>query len=169
MPTRRSSWPTKPLSRRPRRSRPRLGKSLPQFAVGSSRLAAIRQVLADVPPFVCVGFTGIPRISKLMALAICFEELIRDGEVANQSELATLAQVTQPRMTQILNLRHLAPDIQEALLFLPRVTSGEGGDPREAAASDRGGNRLGEAAGDVGGAGTGVRGATAPTSRLVAS
>jgi hypothetical protein len=33
--------------------------------------------------------------------------------------------VTQPRMTQIMNLLHLAPDIQEELLFLPRVTSGD--------------------------------------------
>jgi hypothetical protein len=67
----------------------------------------------------------VPRISKLMALAIRFEGLLRDGEVADQSELAKLAHVTQPRMTQILNLLHLAPDIQEALLFLPRVTSGK--------------------------------------------
>jgi hypothetical protein len=67
----------------------------------------------------------VPRITKLLALAIRFEGLIRDGEVAGQSELATLAHVTQPRMTQILNLLHLAPDIQEALLFQPRVTSGK--------------------------------------------
>jgi len=40
-------------------------------------------------------------------------------------ELARLASVTQPRMTQILNLLYLAPDIQEELLFLPLVTSGK--------------------------------------------
>jgi hypothetical protein len=28
-------------------------------------------------------------------------------------------------MTQIMNLLHLAPDIQEELLFLPRVTTGK--------------------------------------------
>ena len=59
-----------------------------------------------------------------MALAIRFDGLISDGIIADQSELARLAHVTQPRMTQIMNLLHLAPDIQEALLFLPRVTSG---------------------------------------------
>jgi hypothetical protein len=36
-----------------------------------------------------------------------------------------LGHVTQPRMSQILNLTLLAPDIQEALLFLPRVTTGK--------------------------------------------
>ena len=66
----------------------------------------------------------IPRISKLMALAIRFDQLLCEGKVADQSELAELAQVTQPRMTQIMNLLHLAPDIQEALLFLPPVEEG---------------------------------------------
>lgn len=69
----------------------------------------------------------VPRVAKLMALAIRFEKLLRDGTVTNQSELAHLAQVTQPRMTQIMNLLHLAPDIQEEILFLPPVT--EGRDP----------------------------------------
>ncbi|MCK6486250.1 MAG: hypothetical protein L6R00_19180 [Phycisphaerae bacterium] len=66
----------------------------------------------------------IPRISRLMALAIRFDRLIREGKVTDLSELARLAHVTQPRMTQIMNLNHLAPDIQEQLLFLPKVTVG---------------------------------------------
>ncbi|MBN2583225.1 MAG: hypothetical protein JXL80_09155 [Planctomycetes bacterium] len=68
-----------------------------------------------------------PRVSKLMALAIRFDQLLRDGQVADQSELARLAHVTQPRMTQIMNLLHLAPDIQEEILHLPPVV--EGRDP----------------------------------------
>jgi hypothetical protein len=66
----------------------------------------------------------VPRVSRLMALAIRFEKLLRDGVVPNQSELARLVHVTQPRMTQILNLLHLAPDIQEEILFLPPVQTG---------------------------------------------
>ncbi|MBX3354484.1 MAG: hypothetical protein KF724_02165 [Phycisphaeraceae bacterium] len=69
----------------------------------------------------------VPRVARLMALAIRFDQLLRDGIVANQTELAKLARVTQPRMTQIMNLLHLAPDIQEAILFLPHVN--EGRDP----------------------------------------
>jgi hypothetical protein len=65
-----------------------------------------------------------PRISRLMALAIHFDRLVREGKVADQSELARLAHVTQPRMTQVMNLNHLAPDIQAELLFLARVTRG---------------------------------------------
>jgi len=66
----------------------------------------------------------IPRVSKLMALAIRFERLLREGKVAGHTELARLAHVTQPRMTQIMNLLYLAPDIQEEILHLPPVTQG---------------------------------------------
>lgn len=84
-----------------------------------------RQVVADAAPPVAAAQAGrVPRVSRLMALAIRFDRLVREGEVSDQSELARLAHVTQPRMTQIMNLNHLAPDIQESLLFLPLVTRG---------------------------------------------
>ena len=84
-----------------------------------------RKTIADGPPPTEQAEPGrIPRISRLMALAIRFDRLIREGKVTDQSELARLAHVTQPRMTQIMNLNHLAPDIQGELLFLPRVASG---------------------------------------------
>lgn len=66
-----------------------------------------------------------PRISRLMALALRFDRLIRDGEVRDYAEIARLGHVTRARVTQIMNLIHLAPDIQEAILFLPRVTEGD--------------------------------------------
>jgi len=65
----------------------------------------------------------IPRIARLMALAIRFDTLIRDGEVSDQAELARLGLVTRARMTQIMSLLNLAPDIQEQLLDLPIVDS----------------------------------------------
>src|SRR5215217_1090295 len=66
----------------------------------------------------------VPRVSRLMALALKFEGLIREGAVADQAELARLGHVTRARLTQIMNLSLLAPDIQEALLFLPSVERG---------------------------------------------
>jgi len=69
----------------------------------------------------------VPRVAKLMALAIRFEHLVADGVVADYAELARLGHVTRARLTQIQNLLHLAPDIQEAILFLPSV--GRGRDP----------------------------------------
>lgn len=66
----------------------------------------------------------IPRVAKLMALAIRFEKLVRDGVVKNYADLARLGRVSRARLTQIQNLRLLAPDIQEAILFLPPVEKG---------------------------------------------
>ena len=60
----------------------------------------------------------ISRIARLMALAIRFEGLIREEAVQNYAELAYLGGVTRARMTQIMKLLHLAPDLQEQLLFL---------------------------------------------------
>jgi hypothetical protein len=60
----------------------------------------------------------IPRVSRLMALAIHGQDLLNTGAVRDLSELARLVHVSQPRMTQIMNLNLLAPSIQEELLFL---------------------------------------------------
>lgn len=68
---------------------------------------------------------SLPRISRLMALAIRLDGLLRTGEVSDIYELARSGHVSQPRMSQILSLTLLAPDIQEELLFLPRVTTGK--------------------------------------------
>jgi len=59
-----------------------------------------------------------------MALAIYYEDLIREGHVHDYSEIATLGHVTRARVTQIMNLRLLAPDIQENLISLERVVEG---------------------------------------------
>ncbi len=66
----------------------------------------------------------LPRVSRYMALAIYYEDLIRSGHVHDYAEIATLGHVTRARVTQIMNLRLLAPDIQEQLLNLPRVQFG---------------------------------------------
>ena len=59
-----------------------------------------------------------------MALAIRCNDLIRDGVIANQSELADVGHITTARTTQIMTLLNLAPDIQEQILFLPRTQRG---------------------------------------------
>ena len=66
----------------------------------------------------------VPRVSRIMALAIRFDGLIRDGVVTDQADLARLGHVSRARITQIMNLLHLAPDIQEQILFLPRIERG---------------------------------------------
>ena len=66
----------------------------------------------------------VPRVARLMALALRCDGLIRTGQVASYSELASLGHVTRARVCQVMNLLGLAPDLQEALLFLPRTQRG---------------------------------------------
>lgn len=66
----------------------------------------------------------LPRVTRLMALAIKFDGLIRNGVVRDFADLARLGHVTRARMTQIMNLLNLAPDIQEEILFLPKTMTG---------------------------------------------
>ena len=60
----------------------------------------------------------IPRVSRLMALAIHFDGLIRQGLVKDYADLARLGGVSRARITQIMNLLNLPPTEQEELLFL---------------------------------------------------
>ena len=66
----------------------------------------------------------LPRVTRLMALAVKFDALIRDGVARDYADLARLGIVTRARMTQIMNMLLLAPDIQEEILFLPRTMTG---------------------------------------------
>jgi hypothetical protein len=59
----------------------------------------------------------IPRITRLMALAIKFQAMVERREVRDYADLARLGYVTRARLTQIMNLLLLAPDIQERVLF----------------------------------------------------
>jgi hypothetical protein len=64
---------------------------------------------------------SIPRIARLMALAIRFDGLLRDETIRDYAELARLGRVTRARITQIMKLLDLAPKIQEQILFLPNI------------------------------------------------
>lgn len=90
------------------------------FKIGSRGRKSLRRGEAPVPP----PLGRVPRVARLMALAIRMDRLVAEGGVANQAELAEVGRVTRARVSQILNLNHLAPDIQEALLHLPEVSQG---------------------------------------------
>jgi hypothetical protein len=57
-------------------------------------------------------------------LAIRCEQLVRAGTITSYAELAVLGHVSRARITHIMNLLRLAPDIQEQLLFLTRPERG---------------------------------------------
>ncbi len=65
-----------------------------------------------------------PRISKIMALAIHLQDLVDRGQIKDYASMAALGHVSRARITQIMDLTMLAPDVQEALLFLPKIEKG---------------------------------------------
>ncbi len=83
-----------------------------------------RKVLREGAPPKAEAPASVPRVSRLMALAIHMQELVARGEVPDYADLARLAHVTRARITQIMNLLHLAPDIQEEILHLPPGNGG---------------------------------------------
>jgi integrase len=66
----------------------------------------------------------VPRVARLLALALRFEVLIHDGTVSHYAALARLGKVSGARISQIMNLRWLAPDIQEQILYWPPTQHG---------------------------------------------
>jgi hypothetical protein len=66
----------------------------------------------------------VPRVARLLALALRLEGLLRSGQVASYAEVARLGHVTRARVSQVMGLLHLAPDLQERVLFLPRTQRG---------------------------------------------
>ncbi len=74
------------------------------------------------PPRVPSG--RVPRVARLLALAHRLEGLLRTGVLRDYGEIARLGHVTVARVSQVLSLVCLAPDIQEQILFLPRTIQG---------------------------------------------
>jgi site-specific DNA recombinase len=80
--------------------------------------AGVRRTTGDI------SAGGVPRMSRLMALAIKLERLLGEGVVLNFVDAARLGGISRPRISQILRLTDLAPAIQEELLLLPKVLPG---------------------------------------------
>jgi len=60
----------------------------------------------------------VPKITRLLVLGHHFERLVQEGPVKDYAEIARLTGLTRARVTQIMNLTLLAPDIQERILLL---------------------------------------------------
>ena len=69
---------------------------------------------ASAPP------SRVPRLARLLALAWHIDDLVRSGALASYAAAARLGHVSRARLSQIICLLNLAPDLQERLLFLPR-------------------------------------------------
>jgi len=92
----------------------KLSKEQERTSMPANRIRSRRRS----PTAVAETTERVPRIARLLALALKFEEMIRSGVVGNYTVMAQLGQVSRSRVTQLTNLLNLAPDIQEEILFL---------------------------------------------------
>jgi hypothetical protein len=65
-----------------------------------------------------------PRVAEVLALAISFDDMIRRGVAKDYTDLARLGCISKERVSQIMRLVWLAPDIQQEILTLPRTVYG---------------------------------------------
>ena len=68
------------------------------------------------PPEAKVLPKAAPRLARLMAFAIVFEEWLASGKVKDYAELASITGLDRSRITRIMNLRLLEPGEQEGRL-----------------------------------------------------
>src|SRR5690349_14700250 len=84
-----------------------------QFRLNASPERAKEALPADLRRH-AVG--RLPRVTQVVALAIQFQHTIERGEARDYADLARLGCLSRERMSQIMELIWLAPDIQQEIL-----------------------------------------------------
>jgi len=60
-----------------------------------------------------------PRVVQLLRKALEWQALLASGDAANQADIARREGITRARVTQVMGLLRLAPEIQQQVLSLP--------------------------------------------------
>jgi hypothetical protein len=63
-----------------------------------------------------------PRVVELLRKAIEWQGLLESGKIASQAEIARREGLSRARVTQIMGMLRLAPEIQETILAMPKVS-----------------------------------------------
>jgi len=66
----------------------------------------------------------VPRLARLVALAWHIDGLVQSGTLPSYAAAARLGHVSRARLSQMVSLLNLAPDVQEQLLFLRQPRRG---------------------------------------------
>jgi|SRR5271156_4159903 len=66
----------------------------------------------------------LPKITRVLALAIHFDTMIWQGDAKDYADIGRLTCLCRERVSQIMRLTYLAPDIQMELLYQPPVLAG---------------------------------------------
>jgi hypothetical protein len=83
------------------------------------------QGFVNEAPIVRLPVRRPARVAIMLALAHTIEDAIDAGRLRDQGDAAERLGLTRPRITQLLALLLLAPDLQERVLFLEAVDGQE--------------------------------------------
>ena len=86
---------------------------------GDRTVSAVLQVRGNPKP---PREPQTPRVAELLRKAIEWRRQLDTGEVRNQADIARREGVTRARVTQVPGLLRLAPEIQETILAMPKVS-----------------------------------------------
>ena len=107
--------PSAPLPLPPPRPEHRASPK-PALLARALRATASDAVVQKKPYTARDGPARVPKITLLLVLGHHFERLVRDGVVKDYAEIALRMGLTRARVTQIVNLTLLAPEIQLRIL-----------------------------------------------------
>src|SRR5579863_5918435 len=66
----------------------------------------------------------VPNVTRMLALAIQFQNMIACADAKDYADIARLGGLSRERVSQIMRLIYLAPDIQVEVLYLPPTATG---------------------------------------------
>jgi hypothetical protein len=101
----------------PAPEQPSAPASVPRSLRVSAPLARVRGATVDLKPPPRPRPTSPSRVARMLALGHEIVRLVGAGLLKDQADAADLLGFTRARISQIVDLTLLAPDIQEALLF----------------------------------------------------
>jgi len=62
-----------------------------------------------------------PRVVELLRKAIEWQALLESGQIVNQADIAHREGITRARVTQVMGMLRLAPEIQQRILSIPKM------------------------------------------------
>ena len=82
------------------------------------------QPAVDVAKGELLSAGRLPQATRVLALALHIDEMICRGDARDYADVARQTCLCRERVSQIMRLNYLAPDIQMELLYLPPVPTG---------------------------------------------
>lgn len=85
---------------------------------GDRTVSSVLQVRGNPKP---LREPKTPRVVELLRKAMEWQALLESGKIANQADIARKEGITRARVTQVMGMLRLAPEIQQNILSMPEM------------------------------------------------